>query len=162
MGYLFVAFIIMPILELAVIIQVGQGIGVLPTVALLFVVSIVGAWMVKASGLSVLNRIRRQLMMGQLPTDELVDGVIIAVAGALMLTPGFITDAVGLSLLFAPVRAVVRRSLAKRFRRTVVSGTTFDATGSPFGESGFGDTGFGTRDVIDIDPGADNDPGPRG
>lgn len=122
MGYLVLAFIIVPLLELAVIIQVGQGLGVLPTIGLLLVVSIVGAWLVKFQGLGVMNRIRRQLAAGQMPTDELVNGVLILVAGALMLTPGFITDAVGLSLLFPPSRAVVRRFLAQRFRASIITG----------------------------------------
>lgn len=122
MGYLVLAFIIVPLLELAVIIQVGQGLGMLPTIGLLLVVSIVGAWLVKFQGLGVMNRIRRQLAAGQMPTDELVNGVLILVAGALMLTPGFITDAVGLSLLFPPSRAVVRRFLAQRFRASIITG----------------------------------------
>ena len=122
MGYLVLAFIIVPLLELAVIIQVGQGLGVLPTIGLLLVVSIVGAWLVKFQGLGVMNRIRRQLAAGQMPTDELVNGVLILVAGALMLPPGFITDAVGLSLLFPPSRAVVRRFLAQRFRASIITG----------------------------------------
>ncbi len=122
MGYLVLAFIIVPLLELAVIIQVGQGLGVLPTIGLLLVVSIVGAWLVKFQGLGVMNRIRRQLAAGQMPTDELVNGVLILVAGALMLTPGFITDAVGLALLFPPSRAVVRRFLAQRFRASIITG----------------------------------------
>lgn len=122
MGYLVLAFIIVPLLELAVIIQVGQGLGVLPTIGLLLVVSIGGAWLVKFQGLGVMNRIRRQLAAGQMPTDELVNGVLILVAGALMLTPGFITDAVGLSLLFPPSRAVVRRFLAQRFRASIITG----------------------------------------
>ena len=122
MGYLVLAFIIVPLLELAVIIQVGQGLGVLPTIGLLLVVSIVGAWLVKFQGLGVMNRIRRQLAAGQMPTDELVNGVLILVAGALMLTPGFITDAVGLALLFPPSRAIVRRFLAQRFRASIITG----------------------------------------
>ncbi len=117
---LFAAFIIVPILELAVIIQVGSSVGVLPTLALLILVSIVGAWLVRHQGTGVLTRIRQQLSVGQLPTDELVNGVLILVAGALMLTPGFLTDAVGLSLLVPPVRAVVRGWLGRRFTRRVI------------------------------------------
>ena len=117
---LFVAFIVVPILELAVIIQVGSSFGVWPTLFMLLTVSIVGAWLVRFQGIGVLNRIQRQIAAGQLPTDELVNGVLILVAGALMLTPGFLTDAVGLSLLIPPIRAVVRRGLAARFRRRVL------------------------------------------
>jgi UPF0716 protein FxsA len=117
---LFIAFIVVPLLELAVIIQVGSSFGVFPTIFLLLMVSIVGAFLVRIQGLGVLNRIRTQLAMGQLPTDELVNGVLILVAGTLMLTPGFITDAFGLSLLFPPARAIVRQVLARKFRHRVL------------------------------------------
>ena len=122
MPFLLLLFIVVPIVELAIIIQVGSQLGVLSTVVLLIAVSVVGAWLVKFQGLGVMNRIRRQLAAVQMPTDELVNGVLILVAGALMLTPGFITDAVGLSLLFPPSRAVVRRFLAQRFRASIITG----------------------------------------
>ncbi len=145
MRYLLIAFIVVPILELAVIIQVGQGIGVLATLVLLLAVSIVGAWMVRLKGMSVLGRIRKQLQAGRMPTDELIDGLLVVVAGALMLTPGFITDAVGLSLLFAPARALARRILGKRFRASMVAGPGF--TSAPADAARFGMTDF-----IDVDP----------
>ena len=110
----------MPILELAVIIQVGSSVGVLPTLGLLIVVSIVGAWLVKFQGMGVLMRMRQQLAQGKMPTDELMNGVLILVAGALMLTPGFLTDALGLSLLIPPIRAAIRQMLARRFTRRVI------------------------------------------
>ncbi|MCP3935125.1 MAG: FxsA family protein [Actinomycetia bacterium] len=117
---LFAAFIIVPILELAVIIQVGSSVGVFPTLALLVLVSVAGAWLVRHQGTGVLTRIRQQLSVGELPTDELVNGVLILVAGTLMLTPGFLSDAVGLSLLIPPIRAVIRRWLGRRFTRRVI------------------------------------------
>lgn len=114
------AFIVVPIVELALIIQVGSSVGVLPTLGLLIFVSIVGAWLVKFQGMGVLMRMRQQLAMGQMPTEELVNGVLILVAGALMLTPGFFTDAFGLSLLIPPIRAAVRKMLSRRFTRRVI------------------------------------------
>lgn len=131
-------FIIVPIVELAIIIQVGSRVGVLTTVVLLIGVSVVGAWMVKFQGLGVLNRIQRGLSQGELPTKELVNGGLILFAGALMLTPGFLTDAVGLALLLPPVRAVVRPRLARRFRGHV--------QGSVYG---LGDNGLSSGDFYD-------------
>jgi len=129
MPVLLLVFIIVPIVELAIIIQIGSQVGVLLTVVLLVAVSVVGAWLVKFQGLGVLNRIRQGLARGELPTTELVNGGLILFAGALMLTPGFLTDAFGLGLLLPPVRAAVRPVLAKRFR-VQTSGFGFDPGGT--------------------------------
>jgi UPF0716 protein FxsA len=114
-------FIVVPIIELAVIIQVGQAMGVLPTIALLLGVSVVGAWLAKREGIGVWRRFRRQVESGVVPGRELADGVMILFAGALLLTPGFVTDILGLLLLTPPVRAAIRASvlhrLAGRIRR---------------------------------------------
>lgn len=111
---LVVAFVVVPLVELAVIIRVGQWLGVADTIALLFLVSVFGAFMVRREGLGVWRRFQTQLATGSLPGTELVDGVLILVAGALLLTPGFVTDAVGLSLLVPPVRAGLRASVRRR------------------------------------------------
>ena len=105
-----------PILELYVIVRVAVGIGTLQTIGLLILVSVVGAWLVRREGLWVLNRVRERLEQGQIPGNELVDGLLILVAGALMLTPGFLTDALGLVLLAPPTRIIVRTMLVRRFR----------------------------------------------
>ena len=111
-------FLVVPFIELFVLIQVGQTIGALPTIALLVVVSIVGAWLVKREGLGVVRRAQEQVRRAQVPTTELIDGVLILFAGALMLTPGFFTDFFGIALLIPPVRVALRRvasaQLAKR------------------------------------------------
>lgn len=153
---LFLLFIIVPIVELAIIIQVGSQLGVLSTVVLLILVSVVGAWLVKFQGLSVLRRIQQQLSAGQMPTTELVNGGMILFAGALMLTPGFLTDAVGLALLLPPVRATLRPLLARRFRGRI---QTFGVGGPPpDGNAPFGDRhdplrgGFYDTTTTDEDP----------
>ena len=111
-------FLVVPFVELFVLIQVGQSIGALPTIGLLVLVSIVGAWLVKREGLSVLRRAQEQVRRGVVPGAELVDGVLILFAGALMVTPGFITDLLATALLVPPVRLALRRAastqLAKR------------------------------------------------
>ena len=108
-------FVVFPLVELAVIIQVGQWLGVFETLALLLVLSIGGAWIVKHQGIGVLGRIRREVAAGEVPTASLIDGALIGVAGVLLLAPGFVTDAFGLLLLLPPVRALVRTGLRRRF-----------------------------------------------
>lgn len=113
---LFLLFLVVPIAELYVIVQVAGGIGVLPTIALLIAVSLAGAWLVKWQGIVTLARFQRRVMSGQVPTAELVDGILVICAGALLLTPGFLTDLTGLALLLPPVRALVRAGVVRRFR----------------------------------------------
>ena len=110
-------FLVVPFVELYVLIQVGQAIGALPTIAILVVDSLVGAWLVKREGLAVLRRAQEQVQRGVVPGTELVDGVLILFAGALMLTPGFITDVLAIFLLIPPVRVVVRRLMATQLAR---------------------------------------------
>ena len=112
---LVVACLVVPLVELYVIIQVGSAIGALNTIGLLIVVSLVGGWLMKREGVAVVRRVQESLAAGLVPATEVVDGFLILLGGALMLTPGFLTDIVGLGLLLPPVRAVVRRILRRRF-----------------------------------------------
>ncbi len=113
-------FLVVPFAELAVLIQVGDWLGVADTILLLIGISVTGAWLAKRAGISVLVRMRQQLEMGRVPAAELVDGFLVLLAGALLLTPGFLTDCVALLLLLPPVRATVRRILRKRFERNII------------------------------------------
>lgn len=119
---LFLLFLLVPVAELVVIFRVAGSLGWLDTIAILVVISVVGAWLVKRAGLRALIRTQTELAQGKVPTDAILDGLIVLVAGALMLTPGFLTDIVGLLLLLPPVRAAVRRLLVKRYRSRVASG----------------------------------------
>jgi UPF0716 protein FxsA len=105
---LFVMFLVVPVLELYVIVEVAGSLGVVPTLALLIAVSLFGTWLVRREGLGVLRRSRQAVDRGDLPADELLNGLLILIAGILLLTPGFLTDAVGLLLLLPPTRALVR------------------------------------------------------
>jgi UPF0716 protein FxsA len=116
MPLLVLAFIVVPLVELYVIIQVGQVIGPLPTIALLLFVSIAGAWLVKREGMRAWRRFRDALNAPRMPTQEVIDGALVLFAGALMLTPGFLTDIVGLLLLLPPTRAVANRLIRTRVR----------------------------------------------
>jgi len=102
-------FILVPLAELAVIITVAHSFGVVNTLVLLLLFSIFGAWLAKRQGWMAWRRFQLALDEGRLPTVEIVDGALILLAGALLFTPGFITDAIGLLLLFPPTRATLRR-----------------------------------------------------
>ncbi|HET9771498.1 MAG TPA: FxsA family protein [Acidimicrobiia bacterium] len=114
-----VLFLAVPLAELYVLIQVGQVIGVLDTLGLLLLISIVGAWLAKREGVGVLRRMQAAMNAGRVPGVELVDGFLILLAGALMLTPGFLTDIAAILLLLPPVRAGVRRALRHRIARRI-------------------------------------------
>jgi UPF0716 protein FxsA len=118
-------FIAVPILELYVIVEVGGLIGVVPTLALLLAMSLLGATLLRHQGRGAWRRFNAALAERRFPGREVADGVMITLGGALLLTPGFITDAVGLLLLFPPTRALARRLLRAYFgHRVVVFGGT--------------------------------------
>jgi UPF0716 protein FxsA len=113
-------FILVPILELYVIIQVGQEIGALWTIAILVADSILGSLLLRAQGRSAWRRFNAALSAGRPPAREVLDGVLIVFGGALLLTPGFATDVGGLLLLIPPTRAVIRGVLVRRLAKRVV------------------------------------------
>jgi UPF0716 protein FxsA len=126
LAILVLLFVVIPIVEIYVAVLVGHAIGALNTIGLLLLLSIVGVWLTKQQGLSVISRIRGQLDAGRMPTNELVDGGLIAAGGLLLIAPGFVTDALGLVLLFPPTRVVARGILKRRFhgRVTYLGGPT--------------------------------------
>jgi UPF0716 protein FxsA len=116
---LFLAFVIVPVAELAVIVAVAHQITLLWTLVLLFGFSILGSILAKRQGLEVWRRVRATLGRGEIPSSEVVDGFLVLLAGALLLTPGFLTDAAGVVLLVPPARAGIRRLTRAQFRRFV-------------------------------------------
>lgn len=148
---LLVLLIVAPLVELYVIIQVARVVGGFETIALLILMSAVGAWLLKRQGLSVIRRVSTAVEEGRAPGKEMVDGLLILVAGALMLAPGFVGDVIGYLLLFPPTRALVRVPLMRRFSAGGFAGFTSAFAG---GASGAGATRFvGTFRVRS--PGAD-------
>jgi UPF0716 protein FxsA len=109
-------FLVVPIAELYVIVQVASGIGIPETILLLIAISVVGAWLARVAGLGVLNRLQRTVRAGKVPSAELVDGGLVLFAGALMIAPGFLSDALAILLLLPPTRAVARRAVLRRIR----------------------------------------------
>lgn len=108
------ALLIVPLAELYILIQVGRQIGPLSTILALIAVSILGTWLLKREGSATWNRLRVALARGEMPTNEATDGALILLGGALLLTPGFLTDAVGLLLILPPSRAALKGT-ARRF-----------------------------------------------
>lgn len=118
---LVVLFIVVPIAELAVIIQVGQEIGVWWTIAILVADSIVGSVLMRSQGRAAWRRFNEATRAGRVPAREVLDGALVIFGGALLLTPGFLTDVLGLALLFPPTRALVRGVLARRLAHRMVA-----------------------------------------
>jgi UPF0716 protein FxsA len=150
-------FIVVPLVELYVIIQVGQAIGALPTIAILLADSVLGSMLMRSQGRAVWRRFNRALSEGRPPAREVLDGGLVILGGAFLLTPGFVTDVFGLVLLLPPSRAVVRSALVRRFSRRLFTraGSRRDgAPGPPAGAPFPGDPGYdveGTATEVEPD-----------
>jgi UPF0716 protein FxsA len=123
---LFTAFIVVPLIEIYVLIQVGQVIGPWWTILLLILDSLFGTWLIRREGGKAWQGLRVALDSGRMPARELADGALILVGGTLMLTPGFVTDAFGILLILPFTRPVARRLLTKVVSRRLVAGQTHD------------------------------------
>lgn len=133
------AFLLVPLAEIYVIVQIGQTIGAWWTIALLILASIVGSWLIKREGSAAWRALTEALRAGRMPARELADGALIVIGGTLMVTPGFLSDIVGLLVVLPFTRPLARGILtgviAKRMTR---------AGGTPgFGPAGFGGATFG-------------------
>ena len=128
-GRLFALFLIVPILELILLVWIGERVGFWPTAGLVVLTAFAGSWLAKREGLAALHRFQERLRSGQPPGRELTDGLIILVAGAFLLTPGVLTDVAGLLGLFPPTRAWIRRRLEGRLKQGIASGRVGVFTG---------------------------------
>jgi len=133
-GLLAILFLLVPIGELYGMVQVAREIGGVETIGLLILVSVVGAWLAKMAGLSVIARFQRTIREGRVPSAELVDGILVVFAGALMISPGFLSDCLAILLLLPPTRALVRGAILRRVREgggfvRVVSSARFPGAG---------------------------------
>ncbi|MEQ7846209.1 FxsA family protein [Nocardioides kribbensis] len=131
---LVVAFVVMPIVEIYVLIQVGQVIGVGWTVLLLVLDSILGGWLIRREGARAWRAMRATLEAGRMPARELADGGLVVLGGTLMLSPGFVTDVFGILLILPITRPLFRGVLTTLVSRRLVGGV---AGGGPAGPGGF-------------------------
>ena len=142
-GLILLAFILVPIAEIAVFIEAGQLIGLSWTLAIVVVTAAVGTWLLRRQGMRVLAQTQARLNRGELPVGEIFTGLCLLVAGALLLTPGFLTDAVGLLLFVPPVRKaigyfVLRRMVQGPNTRAWVDGKEVDLGSGQGGRDGQG------------------------
>lgn len=142
MPLVFVFFIVMPILELMVLIKVGSYIGVLPTITIVFVTAVLGVSLLRREGISTIGKAQQRLEAGELPATELVEGALLVVSGAFLLTPGFITDSFGFACLVPPLRHRIAGYLTQRMSLKVINPDTMFGTAGPARNQDFG-TGFG-------------------
>ncbi|MEE8516872.1 MAG: FxsA family protein [Alphaproteobacteria bacterium] len=115
---LLLAFILVPIIEIALLIKVGGFIGLWPTLIIVIATAFIGSWLLRSQGWSVFNRAQKTLEAGTFPARELFDGLCLIVAGVLLLTPGFATDALGLVLFVPGLRLILARALWQMLLRT--------------------------------------------
>ena len=132
-GRLLLLFLIVPLVDLVLLVSVGERIGLGPTVAIVVLTAVLGSWLARREGTAAWRRVQTKLTTGGVPGPELIDGVVILVAGALLLTPGFLTDIAGLLGLFPPTRALVRRGLKARFETAIREGSVRVVGGGPMG-----------------------------
>lgn len=128
MRFLLLAFIIVPLGEMMLLFEVSDQIGGLSTLALVVLTAVIGIQILKQQGFSTLLRANARLESGEIPAQEIVEGMMLAAAGALLLTPGFITDAVGFILLSGPLRRPLARKVIKAGLITAVGGSSGSAT----------------------------------
>lgn len=128
---LFTVFVLMPLIEIYVIVQVGQQIGVLWTIGLLVLSGVVGTWLIRHEGARTWRALREALESGRMPATEIADGALILVGGTLMVAPGFITDILGILLIFPLTRPLFRGLLAAAVARRIVSGAIDVRTTGP-------------------------------
>ncbi len=136
MRFLFLIFITVPILEMWLLIEVGSRIGALPTIALVALTAFIGLNLLRQQGVSTLTRAQSRLNAGEVPATEILEGLFLAVGGALLLTPGFFTDAVGFCCLLRPIRRhIINRMLQSGLVRASAG---FQTGGAAFGEGSSG------------------------
>ncbi|CAH6801803.1 Protein affecting phage T7 exclusion by the F plasmid [Vibrio chagasii] len=145
---LLLLFIFVPIIEIGLFIQVGGFLGLWPTIALVLITAFVGASLVRSQGIQTLMSVQGRLQQGEMPAQQILEGVMLAVAGVLLLTPGFMTDALGMLVLLPAPRAMIAKKMMEKMVVKNMSGGFHAGGQAGFGQSPFGDDPF-NRDPFD-------------
>ena len=120
-GILLSMFIVIPVLEFALLIEIGSQLGTLPTLALIFGTGIVGAYLARLEGIRIIHRVQQEFQRGAMPADQLFDGLLVLIAGVVLLTPGLLTDIAGLILLIPITRYPVKMFIRSRAQSWIKS-----------------------------------------
>ncbi|WP_061019194.1 FxsA family protein [Vibrio splendidus] len=145
---LLLLFIFVPIIEIGLFIQVGGFLGLWPTIALVLITAFVGASLVRSQGIQTLMSVQGRLQQGEMPAQQILEGVMLAVAGVLLLTPGFMTDALGMLVLLPAPRAMIAKKMMEKMVVKNMSGGFHAGGQTGFGQSHFGQDPF-NRDPFD-------------
>ncbi len=145
--------LVVPIIEISVFIAIGDRIGVFYTVMMILLTALIGSILLRIEGFRILGQIQKDVAAGKIPTKELSNGVMILIAGVLLLTPGFVTDAIGFLLFLPPVRAAIRAFVVSRIKLQATS--TGPGVGAGFGsfQSGYPDQSTSNQNgpIVDLD-----------
>ncbi|MEE9319748.1 MAG: FxsA family protein [Granulosicoccus sp.] len=166
MPWFLLLFIVMPIVEIAVLLRVGDALGWLPTLAIVIITAVLGTSMLRQQGIATLARARKRMGAGEMPAQQLLEGVLLLIGGVLLLTPGFVTDAFGFACLIPVSRRWLAAHLASRAKifgsSTIIGGGRMPGVGrksdghGSFGEASDGSAGpFGA--VTGEEPRYDNE-----
>lgn len=147
MAWLLLLFVIVPAIELGLLIQIGRVVGTLPTLALIVFTGVLGAWLARRQGLGVVRQVQAEMADGQIPAGAVVDGVLILIAGAVLMTPGLLTDLFGFFCLVPAGRKLVKGYLKERLERAVRRGDVRVSV-----DLGQGGAPFAGREVRDVTP----------
>ncbi len=153
---LLILFILIPIVEIGLFIQVGGWLGLWPTLGIVILTAVIGTYLLRLQGMAELAKLQGSMQNGQNPVDPIANGALILVAGILLLTPGFFTDAVGFALLTPPVRAVVIKWAAAKFANSPNVVFTHPGQASPR------DSGAVDADYVVLDDDENTEPGNSG
>ena len=121
---LLILFIAVPLIELAVLVKLGEVWGFMPTIMLVLLTGISGAYLTRREGLSVWLRIQNDMAEGRMPADKLLDGLLILIGGVLLLTPGLLTDITGFCLVLPPTRRIAKTWISKKFQSKLRNGSS--------------------------------------
>ena len=129
MRYALIAFVTVPLVEMIILIEIGSLIGAIPTVGLVILTATIGLWLLRLEGTATLDRVQEKLAQGQLPETDLLEGIMLLIGGALLLTPGFITDGLGFACLLPGLRRPIARRIIRQgiLKAANLSGRSFQA-----------------------------------